>query len=38
VRGAYLDLTDSEFEILSNSLPDSAPLHEELIEQPAFRQ
>lgn len=37
VKGAYLELTDFEFETLNNSLPKSAPLHEELIEQPAFR-
>lgn len=38
VTGAYLELTDTEFDELNQSLPESAPLHEELIAQPAFRQ
>lgn len=38
VKGAYLELTDLEFETLNNSLPESAPLHEELIEQPPWLQ
>lgn len=37
VTGAYLELTDAEFDELNQSLPESAPLHEELIAQPAFR-
>lgn len=37
VTGAYLELTDTEFDELNQSLPESAPLHEELIAQPAFR-
>jgi aryl-alcohol dehydrogenase-like predicted oxidoreductase len=37
VTGAYLELTDAEFNELNQSLPESAPLHEELIAQPAFR-
>ena len=37
VTGADLELTDAEFDQLNQSLPESAPLHEELIAQPAFR-
>jgi aryl-alcohol dehydrogenase-like predicted oxidoreductase len=37
VTGAYLELTDAEYDELNQSLPESAPLHEELIAQPAFR-
>ena len=37
VTGAYLELTDAEFDQLNQSLPESDPLHEELIAQPAFR-
>lgn len=37
ITGLSISLTDEEMSILNSSLPEDAPLDEELVDQPAFR-